>query len=83
MKRKFIIRYPKDHPEEEKRGQIFKPSSSKDMIVMNANGIFFVYNGEQYYPSITELRYHLPVYDVEWTDSSPPPSPESLIFANF
>lgn len=34
MRTKFKILYPEDHPDEEKRGKVFK-TKGKDMIVMN------------------------------------------------
>lgn len=63
MRTKFKIMYPKDHPE--KPGQPFL-TTGKDMVVMNGQGIFFVYNGEQYYPSIRPLYHVLAKYDVIW-----------------
>jgi hypothetical protein len=64
-RKKFQIMHPSDHPEEDKRGTKYKPSS-KSMVVMNADGVFFVYNGEGYYPSIKKLSDVLPKYDVVW-----------------
>ena len=52
MKTKFKIFYPQDRP----------PSNS--MVVMNSEGIFFLFNDEQYYPSIRHLSEVLPKYDV-------------------
>lgn len=54
-----------DHPDESKRGTVFK-TKGKDMLVMNNEGIFFIFNGETYYPSIRKLTCDLPKYDVEW-----------------
>lgn len=65
MRKKFKILYPMDHPDESKRGTAFK-TKGKDMLVMNNEGIFFIFNGETYYPSIRKLTYDLPKYDVEW-----------------
>ena len=65
MRKKFKILYPKDHPDPEKRGKAYK-TKGKDMIVMNQQGIFFMFNGETYYPSIKPLSDVLPKYDVEW-----------------
>jgi hypothetical protein len=62
-RKKFKILYPKDH---ELAGKEFKPGPKK-MIVMNSNGIFFIYSGETYYPGITKLSNILPKYDVYWT----------------
>lgn len=65
MRKKFKIYYPKDHPE--KPGERYKPSG-KSMLVMNSAGIFFIYNGETYYPSITPLHMKIGNYDVRWID---------------
>ena len=46
-------------------GEAWK-AKGKEMLVMNSQGIFFVYNGEQYYPSITELSHRVPKYDIIW-----------------
>ncbi len=67
MRTKFKILYPDDHEDEEKRGKVFKPKG-KDMIVMNNQGIFFMFNGETYYPSIRPLSHVLPRYDVVWVN---------------
>jgi hypothetical protein len=60
--------YPEDHHEPEKRGKPFLVTG-KDMIVMNNSGIFFIFNGEQYYPSIMPLSMRLPRFDVVWEES--------------
>ena len=65
MKKKFKIMYPDDHHEPEKRGHPYHPPS-KCMVVMNGSGVFFLYNGEPYYPSIQKLSFVLPKYDVVW-----------------
>ena len=65
MRKKFKILYPMDHDDVEKRGKAYK-TKGKDMIVMNQQGIFFMFNGETYYPSIKPLSDVLPKYDVEW-----------------
>ena len=59
--------YPKDHYDVSKRGQPFKPAS-KEMVVMNGGGVFFLFNGEEYYPSIRKLSSVLPKYDVIWKE---------------
>jgi hypothetical protein len=38
------------------------------MLVMNAGGVFFVFNGETYYPAITQLVYAIGNFDVEWLE---------------
>ena len=65
MKKKFKIFYSKDNPDPEKAGKQYK-ASGKDMLVMNAGGVFFVFNGERYYPSIMELSSRIGNYDVVW-----------------
>jgi hypothetical protein len=65
MKKKFKILYPSDYPETEKRGTQYKPKG-KDMLVMNSNGVFFLFTGCKYYPSIKTLASVLPKYDVVW-----------------
>ena len=67
MRRKFKILYGEDHPDGHKAGDVYK-AKGKDMLVMNNSGIFFLFNGEQYYPSIRPLRNVLPKYDVVWED---------------
>ena len=67
MKRKFKIMYPDDYYDEDKRGKPYKPDPKK-MVVMNGQGIFFVYSGEEYYPSIRKLSDVLAKYDVIWKD---------------
>lgn len=67
MKKKFKIYYCKYNPDSEKAGNQYKPSG-KDMLVMNSDGVFFVYNGETYYPSITPLVNKIGNFDVEWLE---------------
>lgn len=67
-RKKFRIKYPEDHPNPKLRGKRFKGNSGKDMIVMNGAGIFFMFNGETYYPGIQPLSNVLPKYDVEWVE---------------
>lgn len=68
MRRKFEVYYSVDHSDPEKAGKKYKPSG-KDMLVMNNAGIFFVYNGETYYPSIRKLVDAIGNYDVKWLDT--------------
>ena len=68
MRKKFKIYYSEYNPDKEKAGKRYKPSG-KDMIVMNSAGVFFVYNGETYYPSITKLENKIGNYDVKWIDA--------------
>ena len=49
MRQKFKIMYPSDYHEVDKRGQPYRPPT-KCMVVMNGGGVFFLYNGEEYYP---------------------------------
>lgn len=65
MKQKFDIYYSEYNPDKELAGKKYKPSG-KDMLVMNNQGIFFVFNGEPYYPSITKLVDKIGNYDVRW-----------------
>lgn len=65
MRKKFKIMYPEDHPDKELAGKPFK-AKGKDMVVVNGQGIFFMFNGETYYPSIRPLSHVLPKYDVVW-----------------
>jgi hypothetical protein len=67
MRKKFKILYPNDYPIIEKRGQPYHPPANC-MIVMNNSGVFFLYNGESYYPSIKKLSEFLYKYDVVWKD---------------
>ena len=67
MRKKFKIMYPDDYHDESLRGTQYK-AKGKDMVVMNGNGIFFVFNGEKYYPSIRRLSNVLKKYDVIWCD---------------
>jgi len=65
VRKKFKIFYSNDNQDPEKAGKQYK-TSGKDMLVMNAEGIFFVFNGEQYYPSIMKLSSRIGNYDVVW-----------------
>ena len=65
MKKKFEIYYSEHHEDKEKAGTRYKPSG-KDMLVMNSAGVFFVFNGETYYPSINSLVNKIGNYDVKW-----------------
>jgi len=65
MRKKYKIMYPDDYHDKSKRGTAFK-GGPMDMVVMNGSGIFFLFNGEQYYPSIRPLSDVLPKYDVVW-----------------
>ena len=62
MRNKFEIMYPSDH---EEAGEQYKPPAHC-MVVMNNQGIFFLYHGEEYYPWIQHLSQVLPTYDVVW-----------------
>jgi hypothetical protein len=65
MRTKFKILYPQDYHDTEKAGQAFKPPTNC-MVVMNTNGIFFIFCGEKYYPSIQPLSDVITRYDVVW-----------------
>lgn len=64
-RKQFKIMYPSDHHEPKKRGKPYFPPAGK-MVVMNGGGVFFVYDSEQFYPSIVKLSSVLPKYDVIW-----------------
>ena len=57
--------YPNDHHEVSKQGKPYRPPA-KNMVVMNGAGVFFLFSGEEYYPSIQKLSNVLPKYDVVW-----------------
>ncbi len=65
MRVKFKIYYSKDNPDTQKAGKQYHPHG-KDMLVMNNAGIFFVFNGSPYYPSIRPLVDEIGNYDVKW-----------------
>ena len=65
MKKKFEIYYSEYHEDKNKAGTRYKPSG-KDMLVMNSAGVFFIFNGETYYPSIRSLVSSIGNYDVKW-----------------
>ena len=67
MRKKFKILYPHDHYDPNKRGQKYKPPED-EMLVMNSDGVFFLYSNETYYPSIRKLSDVLEKYDVVWND---------------
>lgn len=64
-RKKFAITYPIHHPDQALRGKRYRPEPKK-MVVMNEAGIFFEYDGRDYYPSIRKLCEVLPAYDVVW-----------------
>lgn len=66
-RKKFMIFFPQNHSDITKAGTQYKPTGN-DMLVMNNQGIFFIYNGETYYPSIRKLSDAIGHYDVKWHD---------------
>lgn len=68
MRKKFKIYYSADNPDPEKAGKRYKPPGL-DMLVMNSAGVFFVFNGEPYYPSISPLVAKIGNYDVVWGEN--------------
>lgn len=64
-KKKFKIMHPSDYHNEKKRGKPYLPPA-KHMVVMNGSGVFFLFSGEKYYPSIQKLSDVLYSYDVVW-----------------
>jgi hypothetical protein len=65
--RKFKIFYSSTHPDPAKAGKEYKPPKGK-MLVMNSSGIFFLYDSEPFYPSISLLHEKIGNYDVVWTN---------------
>lgn len=65
-RKKFKIFYPEGHRDPILAGKQYKLTNNKDMLVMNNQGIFFIYNGETYYPSIRKLSDAIGNYDVKW-----------------
>jgi|LakMenEpi03Aug12_release.lakeMendotaPanAssembly.Ray.scaffolds.fasta_scaffold1668909_1 ribosomal protein L24E len=65
--RKFKIFYSSTHPDPAKAGKEYKPPKGK-MLVMNNSGIFFLYESEPFYPSISLLHEQIGNYDVVWTN---------------
>jgi predicted RNA-binding protein with PUA-like domain len=66
MRKKFKIYHSKNNNDPLKAGKRFKPAKN-EMVVMNSGGVFFVYNSECYYPSITKLSDKIGDYDVVWS----------------
>ena len=67
MKTKFKIYYPIDHVDHTLAGEQYKVGG-EEMLVMNNSGIFFVYCGKTYYPSITKLSDKIGNYDVVFSN---------------
>ena len=67
MRTKFEIYYCKYNKDSTKAGTKYKPSG-KNMIVMNNDGVFFLFNGEPYCNSIRKLSDIIGNYDVKWKD---------------
>lgn len=67
MRKRFKIYYSKDNQDPEKAGKRYNPKGN-DMLVMNSSGVFFVFNGETYYPSIKHLADKIGDYDVVWEE---------------
>jgi hypothetical protein len=68
MRKKFKIMHPDESHKNlvpEKSGKPYLPPAGC-MVVMNGSGVFFLYNGEPYYPSIRKLSDVLYRYDVVW-----------------
>ena len=67
MRNKFKIYYPEDHPDPEKAGKVFDPQGSYTMVVMNPDGIFYLYYTEYFRPTFKKLSTILPKYEVVWS----------------
>jgi hypothetical protein len=66
MRKKFKIFYGKNSTKfPEKAGQEYKPKKPY-MLTMNNQGIFFIYSGYEYYPSIFKLSREIGEFDVVW-----------------
>lgn len=68
MRKKFKVYYPENHNDSELAGKQVR-LGSKEMLVMNSDGVFFVYCGETYYPSIRKLSDKIGNYDVVWSST--------------
>lgn len=64
-KPKFKIMYGLDHHEREKAGKPYLPPKDH-MVVMNGQGIFFLFSNEDYCQHITKLSNVIYKYDVVW-----------------
>lgn len=78
MKKKFKIFYSTDNPNLELAGKRYRPTG-KNMLVMNDAGVFFVFNGELYYPSIKPLILKIGNYDVVWEEGPAPVTQQPLL----
>jgi hypothetical protein len=68
MRKKFKIFYGENNAKyPERKGQQYK-TKGKDMLVMNDSGVFLIFNGEPYYPSIRSLSAEIGSYDVVWNE---------------
>lgn len=67
MKKKFKIYYPKDYHDSSLAGKRYKPPE-KHMIVMNADGIFWVIDFSSFYIYARKLSDYLDQWDVVWSD---------------
>jgi hypothetical protein len=65
MRKKFKIFYPKDYENSELAGKKYKTPKYK-MVVMNSDGLFFLFDWGPYYQGIQQLSEVLPKYDVIW-----------------
>lgn len=64
-RKKFIIMYPANHSDPKLAGKPYI-APAKKMVVMNGQGIFLLYTGEEYYPFIQHLSDVIGNYDVIW-----------------
>lgn len=67
MRRKFAVFYCPRNPDPNKAGKRYKPPRGK-MLVMNAAGVFFEYDGGPYYPYAKPLVDVIGNFDVLWND---------------
>jgi len=66
-RKKFQIFYPEDHHDSTLAGKQYKPKG-QSMLVMNNEGIFFIFSGDSYSSSIRRLSDVIGKYDVKWND---------------
>lgn len=65
MKKKFVISYCKNNPLPELAGKVYRPPNN-GMLVMNAQGIFFLYISDGYSSDISKLSDVIGNYNVRW-----------------
>lgn len=69
MRRKFAVFYCPHNPDPNKAGKRYKPPRGK-MLMMSDAGVFFEYDGRQFYPYAKPLVDVIGNFDVIWNDPS-------------